>query len=67
MLVDSRSPFADAPAIAPLGWLRLTVHDNGMGMEPEIRERIYEPFFTTKAVGQGTGLGLATVWHLVHR
>jgi PAS domain S-box-containing protein len=35
------------------------VHDNGVGIAPEIRGRIFDPFFTTKAVGQGTGLGLA--------
>ncbi len=49
----------------PAGWIRLTVRDNGLGMPPDVLERIFEPFYTTKPVGQGTGLGLATVWHLV--
>lgn len=42
------------------GEVRLDVIDNGVGMSPEVAERVLEPFFTTKAVGQGTGLGLST-------
>ncbi len=42
-------------------WARLTVSDNGEGMDPETRARIFEPFFTTKPPGSGTGLGLAVV------
>lgn len=49
----------------PPAWLKLTCQDNGMGMTPEVVERVFEPFYTTKQVGQGTGLGLATVWHLI--
>lgn len=43
----------------------LAVSDDGCGMEPEILEQIFEPFFTSKALGQGTGLGLSTVYGIV--
>jgi two-component system NtrC family sensor kinase len=37
----------------------LTVQDNGPGIHPTVRDRLFEPFVTTKEVGKGTGLGLA--------
>jgi two-component system, NtrC family, sensor kinase len=37
----------------------ITIHDNGIGIPPEIREKMFAPFFTTKPAGEGTGLGLS--------
>jgi signal transduction histidine kinase len=43
----------------------VTVVDTGMGIEPNLVDQIFDPFFTTKPPGQGTGLGLSTVFTLV--
>jgi two-component system NtrC family sensor kinase len=48
-------------------WLELTVDDEGPGISAEERERVFETFYTTKAAGAGTGLGLALCRHLLAR
>ena len=45
----------------------IEVQDSGQGIAPENLEHIFEPFYTTKPVGQGTGLGLSLSWGIVHR
>jgi signal transduction histidine kinase/CheY-like chemotaxis protein len=58
---------ADIPDARPGDYVMLSVSDTGVGMPPEIRERIFEPYFTTKEVGKGTGLGLSTVYGIVRQ
>jgi PAS domain S-box-containing protein len=47
------------------GWVVMTLADNGPGMSPEVRARVFDPYFTTKGPGQGTGLGLAICQRIV--
>jgi two-component system cell cycle sensor histidine kinase/response regulator CckA len=64
--VDARLRAALGVESMPLGdYTVIEVADTGVGIPPEIVDRIFEPFFSTKEAGQGTGLGLSTVYGIV--
>ena len=46
-------------------WVWVSIEDSGQGMTPEVMQRIFEPFYTTKPVGKGTGLGLSLAYDIV--
>ena len=51
--------------MAPNAYVQIEISDTGSGIAPENLEKIFEPFFTTKGQGQGTGLGLSTVYGII--
>lgn len=55
------------PDILPGSYLRLRVSDTGCGMSADIMERVFDPYFTTKEVGKGSGLGLSIVHGIIKR
>lgn len=53
--------------LSPGDFVKLTVRDSGEGMSPEIIEKVFEPYFTTKEFGAGSGMGLAVVYGIVKK
>jgi PAS domain S-box-containing protein len=62
--LDGDSASSDG-AVAPGNYVRMSVSDTGMGMSKDVLRRAFEPFFSTKPAGRGTGLGLSTIYGFV--
>ena len=57
----------DFPGLPPGKYVELVVSDTGIGMPPDVKSRLFEPFFSTKEFGKGTGLGLAAIYGIVQQ
>src|SRR6185312_9239615 len=62
---ESQSRALGNQHLPPAEYVLIEVSDTGTGMTPEVMLKIFEPFFSTKEIGRGTGLGLSTVYGIV--
>jgi len=62
LVLEHPEPDAQQGRMEPAEYVAISVRDTGLGMTPDIRERVFEPFFTTKPAGEGSGLGLPMVY-----
>ncbi|NES96503.1 MAG: PAS domain S-box protein [Desertifilum sp. SIO1I2] len=62
---DYRGEIAITTTLSQANWLCISIEDNGCGMSIEVQKKIFNPFFTTKPVGKGTGMGLATSYQII--
>jgi len=67
LIFRSSTIFASAGELPEADYVKIEVSDNGPGMAPEVARRVFEPFFSTKAVGKGTGLGLSQVYGMAQQ
>lgn len=64
-LLDGYSPVVHVSTQIVAGEIHIRIKDNGQGISPSVKEKIFQPFFTTKPPGQGTGLGLSLAYDIV--
>jgi CheY-like chemotaxis protein len=70
LFLETRNVFLDETYVQPYGvqpgrYVKLSVTDNGIGIDPKDQKRVFDPFFTTKDMGRGTGLGLASAYGII--
>jgi len=64
-MADTTSPTISLKTFLKEDWACIEIEDNGPGMTEEIRKHVFEPFYTTKPVGEGTGLGLSVSYFII--
>ncbi|MFH1157641.1 MAG: ATP-binding protein [Pseudomonadota bacterium] len=65
--VRTGQKLASGEILPPGQWVTIVVEDTGTGIDSDVMPRIFEPFFSTKEIGAGTGLGLATAHGIIHQ
>jgi two-component system cell cycle sensor histidine kinase/response regulator CckA len=66
-LNKEKRPMVGTDEMPPGDWIAIDVTDTGTGIPPEVLARVFDPFFSTKPLGQGTGLGLSTVYGIIRQ